>query len=315
MPLALACASHSPLMRDGLCRDDVRDGVVAAFAELAAAIRAFAPDFVIQFSPDHFNGFFYELMPAFCVGTRADAIGDWGTTPGPLVVPRDEAESLIRQLLRADFDVAQSHHMRVNHGFVQVWENLFGDARTLPIIPIFVNCAAPPLSTFRRTRLLGQAVGDFAMRSGKRVLIAASGGLSHDPPVPGLRHSPPEVVKRIVHAQRPTADERGAREERVKAMAREAHGGNSELLPVSAEWDRAFLDRLCDGPLEWFDALDVEELIVVAGRGGPEVLCWIAAVAAMSMAGPMAPRLHFYEAIQGWVAGMAVLSASTIPAR
>lgn len=69
MPLELACASHSPLMRDGPCSDEVRSGVSRGFAALAATIRDFDPHYVIQFSPDHFSGFFYELMPAFCVGT------------------------------------------------------------------------------------------------------------------------------------------------------------------------------------------------------------------------------------------------------
>ena len=53
-----------------------------------------------------------------------------------------------------------------------------------PILPIFVNAAAPPVPTYRRARQLGELVGRFAMCSGKRVLFAASGGLSHDPPLP-----------------------------------------------------------------------------------------------------------------------------------
>ena len=38
----------------------------------AAALHAFNPDLVVVFGPDHFNGFFYELMPAFCIGTAAE---------------------------------------------------------------------------------------------------------------------------------------------------------------------------------------------------------------------------------------------------
>ena len=312
MPLKLACASHSPLMRDGPCSDEVRSGVSRGFAALAATIRDFDPHYVIQFSPDHFSGFFYELMPAFCVGTKADAFGDWDTTAGPLDVPHDEAVALSRHQLRADFDVAQSHHMRLDHGFVQIWESLFGTATGLPIIPIFINCAAPPLPSFRRARQLGEAVGRFALQSGKRVLLATSGGLSHDPPIPSFWKSPPEVASRLLDPQNPTAGERAAREERTKVAGREAHAGGGAILPVSGKWDRGFLDRLSAGLTGEFDDLHPEDMIAAAGRGGPGVLCWMAAMAALATAGPTESRLHFYEAIQGWVAGMAIFSARTV---
>jgi 2,3-dihydroxyphenylpropionate 1,2-dioxygenase len=34
--------------------------------------------------PDHYNGFFDELMPPFCLGTAASAVGDDGTPAGAL---------------------------------------------------------------------------------------------------------------------------------------------------------------------------------------------------------------------------------------
>lgn len=49
--------------------------------------RAFAPELVVLFTPDHFNGFFYDLMQPFCIGTAASAIGDFGTVAGELPVP------------------------------------------------------------------------------------------------------------------------------------------------------------------------------------------------------------------------------------
>ena len=136
-------------------------------------------DYIIQFAPDHFNGFFYDLMPSFCVGAGAVSLGDWGGGTGPLDVPEKTALELIDHVRAEDFDVAVSYRMPVDHGFVQMWEAVLGDFKSVPILPIFVNAAAPPVPTYRRARQLGESVGRFAMRSGKRVLFAASGGLSH----------------------------------------------------------------------------------------------------------------------------------------
>ena len=310
MPLALVCASHTPLMRDGVCAPDVRSQVAASFAEMAARVREFAPDLVIQFSPDHFNGFFYDLMPTFCVGVQAESIGDWGTQPGPLNVPETTALALATSLIDQGFDIATSYRMQVDHGFVQLWEQLFGSATVLPIVPIFVNCAAPPLPSFRRVRELGEAVGQYAQLTGKRVLLAASGGLSHDPPTPQIANAPAELRARLIANRSPSEEMRVAREHRVLEAGRAAAAGEGGILPVSHAWDLDFLQRLRVGPVRHFDSWSTRDLVSIAGRGGPEVMCWTAASAAMAEAGPYDTELHFYEAIQGWIAGMAIMSGS-----
>ena len=68
MPVALACASHAPMLLDeryasvDICRE-----VRASFDRMAGFVKAFAPDIVIQFSPDHFHGFHYDNMPSFAL--------------------------------------------------------------------------------------------------------------------------------------------------------------------------------------------------------------------------------------------------------
>ena len=95
----------------------------------------------------------------------------------------------------------------------------------VPILPIFVNAAAPPIPTYRRARQLGESVGRFAMRSGKRVLFAASGGLSHDPPVPSIKGAPLEIRERLINGRNPTAEAKEAREKRVFEAAVLAEAG------------------------------------------------------------------------------------------
>lgn len=311
MPLILACASHSPLMGNRNCSREEYDQVEQGFEALAVVVRNFGPELIFQFSPDHFNGFAYALMPTFCVGTAAESVGDFDTQAGPLAVPADEALGLAEFLLEQELDIAVSYRMRVDHGFVQIWEKLFGSASRLPIVPIFVNCAAPPLTTFRRARLLGEAVGRYALATGKRVVIAASGGLSHDPPVPRMSAATPEVREFLIkgHGDSPAVRER--HRDRVLGLGAKALSGEADILPVSEAWDRDFLARLRGGAPDAFDGMPVAGVIEKAGRGGPEVLCWVAAMAAARQAGAVETDLHFYKALQGWIAGLAIMSGRT----
>ncbi|VTU34243.1 2,3-dihydroxyphenylpropionate/2, 3-dihydroxicinnamic acid 1,2-dioxygenase [Variovorax sp. PBS-H4] len=89
-------------------------------------VRAFAPELVVLFAPDHFNGFFYDLMPPFCIGTAASAIGDFGTVAGELSVPTALASACAASLLEQGIDVAVSHRMRVDHGFANPLQDIFG---------------------------------------------------------------------------------------------------------------------------------------------------------------------------------------------
>jgi 2,3-dihydroxyphenylpropionate 1,2-dioxygenase len=309
MPLAAVCASHTPLMHRGPASSDTKRRVEAAFADLAGWVRDFDPDYIIQFAPDHFNGFFYDLMPAFCVGAGAVSLGDWGGAAGPLPVPEDTALQLVDHLRSDDFDVALSYRMPVDHGFVQIWEAMLGGFRSIPLLPIFVNSAAPPLPTYRRTRLLGESVGRFAARSGKRILLAASGGLSHDPPFPDIRTATPEARERLINNRNPGPGARKAREDRVLEAGILAEAGEGPCQPLNSAWDQEFLGILRGGEFERSDAFSTEAVRETAGRGANEVLNWIAAFGALSVAGPYKVEREFYEAIPGWIAGMAMIAA------
>jgi len=311
MRSALLCASHTPLMGEGEVDTGVERAVRAAFARLGDAVRGFAPDLVIQFAPDHFNGFFYDLMPCFCIGAAAVSIGDWGTQPGSLPVPEALARDLTATVQAEDVDVALSYRMAVDHGTTQIWEEMFGDARHFPLIPIFINAIAPPLPSYRRARLLGEAVGRFAQASGRKVLFAASGGLSHDPPIPALDGADAELRARLIDGRHPTREARAAREARVRAAGHAAAAGEGPQLPLNPAWDRAVLDLLERGDVAAFDAFDTAEVARSAGRAANETLAWIAAAAAHRVAGPSDMRTIFYEAIPGWIAGMAMMFGTT----
>ncbi len=309
MALAAVCASHTPLMNRGPATSETQGRVETAFAGLAQWVRDYQPDLIIQFAPDHFNAFFYDLMPSFCVGAGAVSLGDWGGGTGPLPVPENTALDLVDHLRSEDFDVAVSYRMPVDHGFVQIWEAMLGDFTSIPLLPIFVNGAAPPLPTYRRARLLGESVGRFAASTGKRVLLAASGGLSHDPPLPNIRNAPAEVRERLINGRNPTPDAQKAREARVLEAGVLAEAGEGPCQPLNPTWDAEFMDILRNGDFSRSDALDTAAVRDAAGRGANEVLSWIAAFGALSVGGRYAVEREFYEAIPGWIAGMAMIAA------
>lgn len=129
-------------------------------------------------------------MPTYCIGYDAVSIGDYGSRAGPLTVPTDTARELAGFVLDEGLDTAVSLRMEVDHGAVQPLELMYGDITTKPVIPIFLNCVAPPFIQVRRIRLFGGAVGRYFAHSDQNVLFLASGGLSHDPPVPCIARHP-----------------------------------------------------------------------------------------------------------------------------
>lgn len=86
MTLALVTMSHSPLLEYADPPAEVKDAVQGAFSAARTFVRAYDPTLVVSFAPDHYNGFFHDLMPPFCIGYAAVGVGDYGTTAGPLNV-------------------------------------------------------------------------------------------------------------------------------------------------------------------------------------------------------------------------------------
>lgn len=311
MPLAVVTTSHSPLMGANHPAAEVEVAVDDAFGRAREFVADFDPGLVVIFAPDHYNGVFYDLMPPFCVGAAASAVGDYGTQAGPLRVDRTAALGIARHVLAADIDVAVSERMHVDHGFAQPLEILLGGIDTRPVVPIFINSVAVPLGPVRRARLLGHAVGEYLAGRDERVLLIGSGGLSHDPPVPELETAPPEVAERLIAGGAPTAEQRAAREANVLRAGRELAAGTSAMRPLNPEWDAEFLRVLARGELEEIDVWSNDSFVEQAGHSAHEVRTWIAAYAALRAAGPYAVTSSFYRPIPEWIAGFGITTAHT----
>jgi 2,3-dihydroxyphenylpropionate 1,2-dioxygenase len=310
MTALLECLSHTPLVGFVDPAQAVQDEVNAVMAAARQRVTEFAPDLVVLFTPDHYNGFFYDVMPSFCIGMAAHAIGDFGTLAGPLTVPKELAEACASAVLDSGVDAAVSYRMQLDHGAAQPLELLFGGLGEVPVIPVFINSVATPLPSFQRARLLGEAIGRWAQSLNQRVLFIASGGLSHQPPVPELAHAEGLMADRLKGSGRYLpADEREARTQRViLAAQRFVHDQNS-LHPLNPEWDQQFLDILSDGRLAELDATGNAELSALAGKSTHEVKTWVAACAALQAFGPYQASDRYYREIPEWIAGFGTLSA------
>ena len=216
--------SHSPFATLLPPPDPAAPGgrFLADTRRVAAAVAALAPDALVVIGPDHFHANFYDAMPPFVLGVEeAEAFGDFGSRSGPLPVAAALAWAIHEGLSRDGFDIALSYALTVDHGIVQGYDMVRGLADP-PLVPLVVNTAGPPLPSMPRCVALGRSLGA-AIRAADagRVLIVASGGLSHwlppndprDPSVPAERRAA------MIHGRRDVRAFAAAREPGVRALA------------------------------------------------------------------------------------------------
>jgi 2,3-dihydroxyphenylpropionate 1,2-dioxygenase len=302
--------SHSPLMGLNPVAAPVEAALHSAIAQAREQVQAFRPELVVLVAPDHYNGFFNELMPPFCIGTQARSVGDYLTPPGELHVDADAALALAERLMDEDFDLAVSRRMQVDHGFAQALQLLWGSLDTPPVLPLFVNAVAQPgIPRLRRCRQLGEAIGRFLDTLPRRTLLIGSGGLSHEPPVPTLAHPDPAVRERITFRNEPTPAERDAKTQRVMAAGRALAAGDPAMKPLNPAWDARWMDALETGgaALDALCSLSEDSIEREAGLSAHESKSWL--VARSALPADRSPRctLRHYQTIPEYIAGFGLL--------
>lgn len=304
MPTALVCASHSPLL---YCYDKAPqdwDKIQSGFETARRFVESFDPELVVIFGADHFNGFFLNNMPAFCIGLSARAAADIGGFSGKLNVPEETAIECINYLREHDIDSAVSYQMIVDHAFSQTLNNMTGALDACPTIPVFINAITKPFVPFRRTRLLGEAVGNFLRKKNQRVLLLASGGMSHHPTryYPAFGEGDENISAWQLSGgqlQQSLSSEQWL--DRLDSMH---HEGASMItrgertakdMRLNPESDQRFLDVLLSGNLTLFDRWNQDELVEDGGIGSMELQTWIAATSAHLACGGTNPKLDVYS--------------------
>jgi 2,3-dihydroxyphenylpropionate 1,2-dioxygenase len=296
----LGCVPHAPFMM--LQDRQLNQPFWDAYEAQAKALRAFDPELVFVFGADHYSGQHMRLMPSFAIGQAAEAIDDDGGYPGKLDVPFDLSLACATHVIEAGIDIGTSFAMEVDHGFSAVIGNFLGAIDAKPVIPVFVNALAAPRPTFRRCRMLGEAIGEFAAGLGKRVAFLGSGGLSHetgDVFPQYIEASDPRTRDYILHGgasggldRQTWLDEMHDGLQIVNGLLLDRVPGVGEIRP---DWDDNFLRLFAAGDLTVFDDWKDADVVRTGGNGAGEVRQWIAAAAAAQKAGAGAISVDFYQ--------------------
>ncbi len=168
--------------------EESRRAVEATFGELRRRLAGARPDRLIVVSNDHFDNFFLDTMPQFCVGLAARAQGPFWYETEVMNIPRyhasidvDLAEHLLDLGVRRRFDFSQSHEFGLDHAFC-VPLSVVRPEEDLPIVPLFTNVFAYPLPSERRFFELGQLIKQLVRERPKeeRVAVVATFNLSVD---------------------------------------------------------------------------------------------------------------------------------------
>ena len=190
--LVMAAATpHNPLLWRAMVEPIPDDlvGVAANFSRIRDTITELGVDVAIVIGTDHIRQFFFDNSPAFIIGkaeryhgTYENEVRTFGMEYVELTGHRELADEIAgREVLPEAIDFSVSHEWRLDHGFVIPLQYLT-PALDIPIVPIHVNAALPPLPSPRRFAALGEHLREAVERwdSDARVAILTSGHMATD---------------------------------------------------------------------------------------------------------------------------------------
>ncbi len=181
------------------------------------------------------------------------------------------AQDLLHGLVEREFDVAFSKFFPqdelLSHAHCQILKRFVPEG-DIPIIPLFINAFHVPNISPARCYRLGQAIREIFERwpSEARVVIYASGGLSHFPPDYPFRF----------------------------------YQGPYTLGSISEEFDRRAVELMARGEGEKLAQLTSQDLLE---NGALETKNWIVLLGAV---GEVPPRMLIYEPFYSAIMGMGV---------
>ncbi len=154
--------------------------VHAAFARVRARLEALRPDALAVIAGDHVEAFFLDGVPAFAVYVGQACEGVFGPYRYRFPIHEPLARAVVEQGIERGFDLLYTQDRPLDYAFF-VPLHFTMPAPPVPIVPLHVNVYLPPQPTPRRCYAWGQALGAILEARPERVVLLASGGMSHYP--------------------------------------------------------------------------------------------------------------------------------------
>jgi len=261
---------HNPGSPALVLRDGPQCETARYYAAMAKEIAAAAPDVLIIFTDDHFNTFFLDNFPTFAVGIAEATSGPNDQTPMPryrVAVPGALAAHIRDSAIARGFDIALVQDFEVDHAVMVPLHFLTPDMK-IPVLPIFINCLAPPLPTAQRCFALGEAVRAAIAEWPQPLRVAAIGSGSFSLEIGG-----PKIPV-----------------------------GNRAACTPDPQWSQHVQDLLDAGRIDELVAEATTARMLRAGNIGGELLNWIALLGLIGAKKPVniLPQNDHGQAFVAW---------------
>jgi hypothetical protein len=243
-----------------------------AHQQIRVKLKEAKADAVLLIGDDQAENFTAENMPQLLIYTGEEYVADdWDRKHSARVANHAPvARKLVEGCLEEGFDVAWSSAFRdgnklLSHAHTEPILYIIKDAG-VPAIPLFVNAVHPPAPSAARCYAFGQALARVLKAMPERIVLCASGGLSHFSPSHPWAH----------------------------------HVGSRYVGDISVEFDRRIVDWMRAGEGRKLAAFTSDELIE---NGEAELRQWIVLLGAI---GSARPDFLVYEPLYRSIMGMGV---------
>ena len=243
-----------------------------AHQKIREKLKAARADAVLLIGDDQAENFTADNMPQLLIYTGEEYVADdWDRKHSARIANHAAvARKLVQGCLDEGFDVAWSNAFRdgnklLSHAHTEPILYIVKDAG-VPAIPVFVNAVHPPAPSAARCYAFGQAIGRVLKSMPERIVLCASGGLSHFSPSHPWGH----------------------------------HVGSRYVGDISVEFDRRIVEWMRAGEGQKLAAFSNEELIE---NGEAELRQWIVLLGAI---GSAQPEFLVYEPLYRSIMGMGV---------
>jgi aromatic ring-opening dioxygenase catalytic subunit (LigB family) len=178
---AFACP-HTPQL---LIRPPTEDRALVvrvheALARVRRRLAALRPDAIALIAGDHVEAFFLDGVPALAVYAGQECAGAFGPYQYRFPIHEPLARAIVEQGIERGFDLLYTQAARLDYAFYVPLHFAMPEP-PVPIVPLHVNVYLPPQPLPLRCHAWGAALGDILRARPERVVLLASGGMSHYP--------------------------------------------------------------------------------------------------------------------------------------